>query len=120
LLRVTDNEAPPGRELPVIGLASFAMAKALSKEKIGSWVREPLVDEDRQPKGRGLRHTLGELVTCSRCVGTWSSLGLVGLRVARPREGRIVTGILAASALNDFLQTGFSAACAKANRLSTE
>jgi hypothetical protein len=120
LLRATREDAPGGRELPALGLASFALAKALSKERIGAWVRDPLVDENARPEGRGFRRALGELVTCSRCVGTWSSLGLVGLRVARPREGRVVTAILATSALNDFLQTGFSMACAKANRLSTK
>jgi hypothetical protein len=121
LLHANEGEAPGPGELPVLGLATFAAAKALSKEKIGSWVREPLVepapDGGRRPKGRGFRYTLGELVTCTRCVGTWSSLGLVGLRVVRPREGRIVASILAAAALNDYLQTGFTALCNHSNRL---
>ena len=125
LLRATRDpvrEAPPGAEVPVLSLASFALSKALAKEKVGSWVREPLVDEEpggeKRPKGRGLRFALGELVTCTRCLGTWSSLGIVGLRVARPREGRIVAAVLATSALNDLVQTGFSIACAKANATS--
>ena len=120
LLNTNDGEAPEPGELPVLGLAAFAAAKALSKERIGTWIREPLVEPapggGRRPKGRGLRHALGELVTCTRCVGTWSSLGLVGLRVVRPREGRVVASILAASALNDFLQAGFTALCNQANR----
>src|SRR3712207_7761456 len=56
-------------------------SKAVSKEKVGTWVRDPLVDEaDRRPKGSRLRYAAGELLTCSRCLGTWSSLALVGLR----------------------------------------
>ena len=114
------NEAPPLVELPVLGLATFALSKALSKEKVGVWARAPVVepgpDGDRQPRGTGLRYVLGELVTCSRCLGAWGSLGLVGLRVARPREGRIVAGVLATAATNDFLQSGFSILCAKANQ----
>ena len=58
------------------------------------------------PKGRGLRYVAGELLTCTRCLGTWSALGLVGLRVARPREARLVAGVLATSAVNDFLADG--------------
>ncbi len=111
--------APPGAELPVFGLATFTLTKALAKEKVGAWAREPLVapgdDGERHPRGRGLRYVLGELVTCPRCLGTWSSLGLVGLRVARPREGRIVAGILATAAINDILQSAFTLLCAKAN-----
>jgi hypothetical protein len=113
------KQAPAGAELPLLALATFSLTKALTKEKVGIWARQPLVepgeDGDRRPRGRGLRYVLGELVTCPRCLGTWSSLGLVGLRVARPREGRIVGGILATAAINDILQTSFTLLCAKTN-----
>jgi hypothetical protein len=110
------EEAPPASELPVFGLATFALSKALAKEKVGAWARAPLVDEtDGRPKGSRLRYAAGELVTCTRCLGTWSSLGLIGLRVFRPREGRIVAGILATAGMNDWLQAMFSAATSKAN-----
>ena len=106
-------------ELPALGLATFALAKLVAKEKVESWVREPFVEETpegRRPKGTRLRYAVGELLTCTRCVGAWSSLALVGLRVTRPREARVVTAVLATSALNDFMQTGFSWACAQTNR----
>jgi hypothetical protein len=41
-------------------------------------------------------------------VGAWSALGVVGLRVASPRAGRVVAAVLATSAVNDFLQAGFA------------
>ena len=119
LLATTRHEGPPARELPLFGLASFSLSKTLSKEKVGAWVREPLVDDERRPRGRGLRYAAGELVTCTRCVGTWSALGLVGLRAARPREARLVAGVLATSAINDFLQAAFSWATSSANRSAT-
>ena len=76
LLLATRDDAPPARELPVFGLATFAITKALAKEKVGTWVRDPLVDErSHRPKGRRLRYAAGELLTCTRCLGTWSSLG---------------------------------------------
>ncbi len=117
------RELPGGRgdlrgEIPALGLAAFALSKLIAKEKVESWVREPFVEETpqgRRPKGTRLRYAVGELLTCTRCVGAWSSLGLVGLRVTRPREARVVTAVLATSALNDFLQTGFNWVCAGAN-----
>jgi len=122
LLVGTSRGAKPGpaaAELPVLGLATFTITKALAKEKVGVWARAPLVEDDadgdHHPRGRGVRYVLGELVTCPRCLGTWSSLGLIGLRVARPREGRIVASILATAAINDVLQTSFTLLCAKAN-----
>ena len=101
------------RELIPLSAATFAVSKAVARERIGSWVREPFVQEDnvegerQRPKGSGLRRALGELVTCTRCVGTWSALGVVGLRVMHPEAGRTVSMILASSAANDWLQTGF-------------
>jgi hypothetical protein len=106
-------------ELPVMGLATFALAKLVAKEKVDSWVREPFLEErpdgERRPKGRRLRYAMGELLSCTRCVGAWSALGLVGLRMLRPREAQVVLPTLALTAANDWLQTGFTTLCAEAN-----
>ena len=96
------------KELVPLAAATFAVSKAVARERIGSWVREPFVDtEVQQPKGSRLRRAVGELVTCTRCVGTWSALGVVGLRIANPEAGRTVSVILASSAFNDWMQAGF-------------
>ena len=116
VLAATRGDAPPTRDLPVYGLAAFALTKAISKEKVGTWVRDPLVDEaERRPKGSRLRYAAGELLTCTRCLGTWTSLGLVGLHAARPREARVVASVLATAGLNDWLQSSFTWLCSKAN-----
>jgi uncharacterized protein DUF1360 len=102
------------RELVPLSAATFALSKVIAREKVGTWVREPFVDQDGhppEPTGRGLRRAVGELVTCTRCVGAWSALGVVGLRVASPTTGRTVANVLAASAANDFLQAGFRWLC---------
>lgn len=98
------------KELIPLAAATFAISKAVARERIGSWVREPFVDEDaerQQPKGSRIRRAVGELVTCTRCVGTWSALAVVGLRVMKPEAGRTVTTVLASSAANDWMQAGF-------------
>jgi len=108
-----------GPELLPLAAATFALSKVIAREKIGSWMREPFVEQngaDRRPVGHGLRRAMGELVTCTRCVGAWSALGLVGLRLASPESGRIVTNVLAASAGNDWLQAGFKRLTASANQ----
>jgi hypothetical protein len=112
------EERIEGAELLATGAAAFALAKVVAREKIGTWVREPFVEEGngrRRLRGRRLRREVGELVTCTRCVGAWSSLGLVGLRLTHPRSGRIITTVLATSALNDFLQATFKALCEASN-----
>ena len=93
-------------------MATFALADVLAKERISTWLRAPFVVESAdhkplQPEGTGLRYAIGELVTCSRCVGTWSALALVGLRTASPSAGRATATILALAGINDVAQSGF-------------
>lgn len=112
-----------GAELLPLAAATFSLSKAIAREKIGSWVREPFVDETasrQRLRGRRLRRVIGELVTCSRCIGTWSSLGVVGLRLMNPPTGRAVTSVLATAALNDFLQAGFRLLCGTVNQSGAE
>jgi len=114
-------QAIPREELPVLALATFALADVVAKEKVSTWLREPFVQESAQhkpvgPEGGGLRHAIGELVTCTRCVGTWSALSLVGLRTASPPAGRVVSGVLALAGVNDVLQSGFRLLAERTNR----
>ncbi len=108
---------PVGRdEVPVLAAATFALSKLIVHEKAESWLREPVVDEQRRrPKGRRLRYAVGELLTCTRCTGAWTALALVALRLHAPQTGRAVATVLAASAGNDMLHAGFQWLCAGAN-----
>ena len=65
-----------------------------------------------------MRQAIGELVTCSRCVGTWAATGLAVSQILAPRAGRLLTWSLAAAGANDWLQAGFTALTAKANDLN--
>jgi hypothetical protein len=112
------REPIPHSELIPLSAATFALSKLIVHEKIETWLREPFVEErpeGKRPRGRRLRYAVGELLGCTRCVGAWSALGLVALRVHSPAAGRMVTTVLAASAGNDVLQSAFSLLCAKAN-----
>ena len=108
-----DEPVRPAEFVP-LGVAAFALTKVVSREKIETWVRRPFVEEEEggRPKGRRLRFVVGELLTCTRCMGAWSALGLTALRVTRPRESRVVTTALATSAVNDFLFAAFAWLCA--------
>jgi hypothetical protein len=64
-----------------------------------------------------MQQAIGELVTCTRCVGTWTAAGLATTQIVAPRFGRLLTWSLGAAAANDFLQAGFTALTGKANEL---
>jgi hypothetical protein len=122
------RRSPPGTALDLIALsaATFKASRTLSRERVASFVRQPFVEgeadlgEEEKPKGEGLQRAIGELVTCPRCVGTWSAAGLAATQMLSPRFGRLLVWTLSASAANDFLQAAFTAVCAKANQLEDE
>jgi hypothetical protein len=119
------RRSPPGTALDLIALsaATFKASRTLSRERLGSFVRQPFVEgeadrgEEEHPTGEGLQRAIGELVTCTRCVGTWTAAGLATTQMLTPRFGRLLVWSLGASAANDFLQAAFTALCAKANDL---
>ena len=108
-------------DLAVLGLASFKASRTLARDEVTSFLREPFVQgrahsgEDEEPIPGGMHQAVGELVTCSRCVGTWAAAGLAVSQILAPRFGRLLTWSLAAAGANDFLQAGFAALTEKAN-----
>jgi len=112
-----------GLDLLALGAATFKASRTISRDRVLSFVREPFVEGEaleghEEPTGEGMQRALGELVTCTRCVGTWVAGGLGATQVVAPRFGRLLTWSLAASAANDFLQTAFVALNRKSEELS--
>jgi hypothetical protein len=120
------RRSSPGTALDLAALAAatFKASRTLSRERVGSFLRQPFVEgdaelgEDEAPAGTGFQRALGELVTCPRCLGTWTAAALASTQVLTPRFGRLLTWTLGASAANDFLQAAFTALCEKANELA--
>jgi Protein of unknown function (DUF1360) len=110
-------------DLAVLAAATFKAARTISSDEVTSFMREPFVEGhahagDEDPLETGdLRQAIGELVTCSRCIGTWVAAGLAATQILAPRFGRILTWSLAAAGLNDWLQAGFATVTNKANEL---
>jgi Protein of unknown function (DUF1360) len=107
-------------DLAVLSLASFKAARTLARDEVTSFIREPFVrgkahSGDEEPVEGGVQQAIGELVTCSRCVGTWAAAGLATTQILAPRFGRLLTWSLAAAGANDFLQAAFAAATSKPN-----
>jgi hypothetical protein len=109
-------------DLATLSLASFKVARTITRDDVTSFIREPFVegepgepDNERPVQTGGMEQAIGELVTCSRCVGTWAAAGLATAQILAPRFGRILTWTLAGAGVNDFLQAGFATLTRKAN-----
>ncbi len=111
-------------DLTLLGLATFKASRTVARDKVTSFVREPFVEgeaydgeNERPTRETEMKQAIGELVTCTRCVGTWIGASLASVQILAPRTGRLLTSVLAAGAVNDFLLAGFSALTEKANEL---
>ena len=119
-----DPQCQTALDLAVLSAATFKAARTLARDEVTSFLREPFVEgeahegEGEEPvRTGGVEQAIGELVTCSRCVGTWAAAGLAAAQILAPRFGRLLTWSLAAAGANDFFQAGFTALTSKANEL---
>jgi Protein of unknown function (DUF1360) len=121
-----DPQCQTPLDLVVLAAATFKVARTLATDEVTSFVREPFVrghahsGDDEQPVHGGMHQAIGELVTCTRCVGTWAAAGLASTQILAPRFGRLLTWSFAAAAANDLIGAGFAALTAKANQLEEQ
>ncbi|HZU19730.1 MAG TPA: DUF1360 domain-containing protein [Gaiellaceae bacterium] len=110
-------------DLAVLAAATFKASRTISRDEVTSFLREPFVaghakEGGEEPVETGdMRQAIGELVTCSRCIGTWVAAALAGTQIIAPQFGRLLTWTLATAGANDFLQAGFAALTNKSNEL---
>ena len=110
-------------DLVVLAAATFKGARTIARDEVTSFIREPFVEGHareghEEPVETGdVRQAIGELVTCSRCIGTWVAAGLATTQILAPRFGRLLTWTLATAGANDFLQAAFAGLTSKANEV---
>jgi len=110
-------------DLAVLSAATFKASRTIARDEVTSFIRDPFVEGEAHEGGEDpvdtgdLRQAIGELVTCSRCVGTWVAGALTATQIVAPRLGRVLTWSLAAAGANDFLQAGFAALTSKSNEI---
>ena len=106
------------RDIALLGVATHKLSLLLARDAITSPLRAPFTELqekqspkniDEKPRGKGLRRSLGELLTCHFCVGQWvASFFTYGL-VFAPAVTRLVASIFAVVALSDHLHQTYKA-----------
>ena len=111
-----------GRKLPptvtpwdvlLLALATHKVSRTASKDAITSPLRAPFVRyketggpaevmEEVRSKG-GLRHSIGELITCPFCLDVWIATGFTVGLVFAPRVTRLIAATFSAVTGADFL-----------------
>jgi Protein of unknown function (DUF1360) len=105
------------RDLLVGGIATHKFSRLLSKGSVTSPLRSPFTEfsESAGPAEHhesvrgthGLRHTIGELLSCPFCLGVWIGTAYVAGLVAAPRATRTWAAVFAVVAVSDGLQHAY-------------
>jgi uncharacterized protein DUF1360 len=118
-----DPQEHTALDLVTLAAATFKASRTISRDEVTSFLREPFVEGhaheggERPVESGGMPQAIGELVTCTRCIGTWVAAALATTQILAPRFGRLLTWTLGAAGANDFLQAGFAALAHKSNEL---
>jgi hypothetical protein len=103
-------------DLVLLGLATQKLSRLATRSKIMMPVRAPFTQDphrtgsgeiEETPRGSGWRKSIGELLTCPFCMGTWISLALLVGVSFEARVTRFVAGIFAVGSLSDFVQQAY-------------
>jgi hypothetical protein len=100
-------------DLIVGGIAAHKISRLLAKDSVTSPLRAPFTKFEgpgdlpselmESPRGYGVQHAIGELVTCAYCMGQWVSAFLAyGLMLA-PRFTRAIGWVFVIHTLSDVL-----------------
>ena len=113
--RGEDRPVQP-RDVVLLGVASHKLARIASKDAVSSPLRAPFTtykgpagpgEVTEEVRGTGVRHAVGELLTCPYCISPWVATLLLGGHAVAPRLARQVTTVFAAVAVADILQAAY-------------
>lgn len=118
--RVTGRDAPERigpTDLLLMGLFTHRLSRTLAKDTVTSPIRAPFARYEgvsgpselkERVRGSGLRHALGELLTCPFCLAQWVATGYAAGMVFAPRLTRLAGATMSAVAVSDWLQLAYS------------
>jgi len=100
-------------DLALLGTATFKLSRLISRAKVTSTLRFPFTrfqeeapgpEVSEEPRGEGLRHEIGELLTCPFCTSQWVGTALFGLYLVDQPVGRTVASLFGLLVVSDALQ----------------
>jgi len=104
-------------DIALTGVATHKLTRIISKDSVTSPLRAPFTRYKKpggpaevmeEVRGHGVKHAVGELITCPFCLSPWIATALTGGLVIAPRFTRAVTAVFSAVAVSDHLQLTYA------------
>lgn len=117
-----------GADLGLLAVATYKAGRLVTKDAVTSFVRAPFTtfegpagegEVNEAVRGRGLRHAVGELLTCPFCFAQWVATAFVFGFIIAPRPTRVLASIFAVASASDWLQFAYDLT-KQAERAATE
>jgi len=106
------------KDLVLLGAATHKVSLIGAQDAVTSPLRAPFTELqekespkslDEKPRGKGLRRSVGELLTCQFCLGMWvASFFTYGLVLA-PRVTRLIATVFTVVTISDHLHQTYKA-----------
>ncbi|WP_034510352.1 DUF1360 domain-containing protein [Blastococcus sp. URHD0036] len=116
--RELPDRIPPG-DAALLAVATFRLARRIAKDPVTAPLRAPFtsfqgpsghaeVAEEVREHG-GVKHAVGELLTCPFCLAQWVATGLVFGYATAPKATRLAALTMTLVASSDVLQFAYDA-----------
>ncbi|MFC4533502.1 DUF1360 domain-containing protein [Sphaerisporangium dianthi] len=104
-------------DLLLMGASTHRLSRTITKDPVTSPLRAPFTryaglsgpaELREEVRGHGIKHAVGELVTCPFCLAQWIATGYAAGMVFAPRLTRLAGATMTAVAISDWLQLGYA------------
>jgi hypothetical protein len=106
------------KDIALLGMATHKLSMIGANDAVTSPLRAPFTEfqekespknVEEQPRGRGLRKSVGELILCQFCLGMWVAAFFTYGLVLVPRVTRLFATILTILTVSDYLHQAYKA-----------
>ncbi|MCW2879057.1 MAG: hypothetical protein JWQ95_3157 [Sphaerisporangium sp.] len=104
-------------DLFLMGLSTHRISRTITKDPVTSPLRAPFTryaglsgpaELHEEVRGHGIKHAVGELVTCPFCIAQWVATAYAAGMVFAPAATRVAGATMSAVAISDWLQLAYA------------
>ncbi|MGI5224992.1 DUF1360 domain-containing protein [Actinoallomurus sp. CA-142502] len=105
------------RDVALMAITTHRVSRTLAKDPVTSPLRAPFTRYEgvsgpselkEEVRGAGVRHAVGELISCPFCMGQWVATAYAAGMVFAPRTTRFAGATITAVAVADWLQLAYA------------
>ncbi len=111
------------KDVVLLGVATHKVSRIVSRDRVTSFLRAPFTryegpahinEINETPRGEGFQRSMGELIGCPLCIGTWIGGAFISGLVYAPKTTRVIAALLTSLTIADSLHLAYAPALGRA------